>query len=125
MTINQIKSKLTELTGHNHIAITTRGNVAIKTVLALVNKRLLIPEEGVEAGDFKERFQMVGDDFVKAFNRPHPKSGLIIGGGLVILGSVWLLEALGIPWLWWFDFDYLWPAVLILAGVVMIIRWRQ
>jgi|SaaInl7_200m_RNA_FD_contig_51_694484_length_1779_multi_5_in_0_out_0_2 phage shock protein C len=86
---------------------------------------ILIPEEGVEAGDFKERFQMVGDDFVKAFNRPHPKSGLIIGGGLVILGSVWLLEALGIPWLWWFDFDYLWPAVLILAGVVMIIRWRQ
>lgn len=86
---------------------------------------VLIPERDVEAGDFKERIRVVGDDFVTAFNQPHPKSGLIIGGGLVILGTFWLLDAVGIHWLWWLDFDYLWPALLILAGIVMLFRWKQ
>ena len=87
---------------------------------------VFIPERGVEnAGDFRDRIRVVGDDFVTAVNRPHPKSGLIIGGGLIILGAVWLLEALGIPWLWWMDFDILWPALLILAGLVLIFRWKR
>ena len=87
---------------------------------------VIIPERGVEnAGDFGDRIRGVGDDFVTAVNRPHPKSGLIIGGGLIILGAVWLLEALGIPWLWWMDFDILWPALLILAGLILIFRWKR
>jgi len=87
---------------------------------------VLIPEQGVEnAGEFGDRIRLVGDDFVNAVNRPHPKSGLIIGGGLIILGALWLLEALGIPWLWWMDFDVLWPALLILAGIVLIFRWKR
>lgn len=86
---------------------------------------ILIPEQGVDPGDFKDRIRVVGEEFVSAVNQPHPKSGLIIGGGLIILGAVWLLEALGISWLWWFDFDYLWPVILILAGVVLIFRWKS
>ncbi|MBM3143901.1 MAG: PspC domain-containing protein [Chloroflexi bacterium] len=87
---------------------------------------IIIPEQGAEeAGDFKDRIRVVGDDFVAAVNRPHPKSGLIVGGGLIILGALWLLESLGISWLWWLDFDVLWPALLILAGIVLIFRWKR
>ncbi|PIN74220.1 hypothetical protein COV20_01235 [Candidatus Woesearchaeota archaeon CG10_big_fil_rev_8_21_14_0_10_45_16] len=43
---DQIISRLKELTGHNSIIITTRGNAAIKAVLSAVKEKLLIPEEG-------------------------------------------------------------------------------
>ncbi len=87
---------------------------------------IIIPERGAEeVNDFGDRIRGVGDDFVTAVNRPHPKSGIVIGGGLIILGALWLLEALGIPWLWWMDFDVLWPALLILAGLVLIFRWKR
>ncbi len=87
---------------------------------------ILIPEQGAETpGDFGERMRVVGDDFVSAVNTPHPKAGLIIGSGIIILGVVWLIESLGISWLWWMDFNILWPGLLILAGIVVIFRWRS
>ncbi len=87
---------------------------------------IIIPEQGVEdSGDFRDRIRVMGDDFVTAVNRPHPKSGLIVGGGLIILGAMWLLESLGIDWLWWLDFDLFWPVLLILAGLVLILRWKR
>jgi len=87
---------------------------------------IVIPEQGVDdVGDFGDRIRHMGDDVVTAVNRPHPKSGLIVGGGLIILGAMWLLESLGIDWLWWLDFDLFWPVLLILAGLVMIFRWKQ
>ncbi|MBC8505041.1 MAG: PspC domain-containing protein [Anaerolineales bacterium] len=87
---------------------------------------IVIPEQDVEnSGDFGDRIRHMGDDFVTAVNRPHPKSGLIVGGGLIILGALWLLESLGIDFLWWLDFDLLWPVLLILAGLAMIFRWKR
>jgi len=87
---------------------------------------ILIPEEGVEdPGDFKDRVRSAGNDFVTSVNQPHPKTGLIVGVGLIILGVMWLLENLGIPWLWWWDFDILWPLLLVIAGVALLLRWRR
>lgn len=87
---------------------------------------ILIPEEGVEdPGDFKNRVHSAGNDFVASVNQPHPKAGLVVGAGLIVLGLMWLLENLGIPWLWWWDFDILWPLLLVIAGVVMLLRWRR
>jgi phage shock protein C len=85
---------------------------------------LLIPEEdAVESKDFGGRVKHMGDDFATAVSRPHPKSGLIVGGGLIILGFFWLIEQLHISWLWWWDFDVLWPVLLVIAGVVLLLRW--
>lgn len=46
----QITNKLRELTGHNHVKLATRGNTAIRAVVAMANSSdkgtILIPEEG-------------------------------------------------------------------------------
>ena len=34
-----------------------------------------------------------------------------------------IIEQLDIRWLWWWDFDVLWPALLIIAGGVLLYRW--
>ena len=85
---------------------------------------ILVPEEGAAApGDFGDRIRAMGDDFTNAVSQPHPESGLIIGGALILLGFFWLIEQLNISWLWWWNFDVLWPVLLIVAGGVLLIRW--
>jgi len=85
---------------------------------------LLIPEDNMEASrDFGDRVRNMGDDFASAVSRPHPKSSLIVGGGLIVLGIFWLVEQLNVKWLWWWDFDILWPVLLVVAGVVLLLRW--
>jgi phage shock protein C len=85
---------------------------------------ILIPEEdATESQDFSERMRGVGDDFASAVSQPHPKSSLIVGAGLILLGFFWMVEQLNIRWLWWWDFDVLWPVLLIVAGGVLLYRW--
>lgn len=48
--------------------------------------------------------------------------GLVVGGALIILGGLSLLEALQISWLWWLKWDTLWPVLLIVGGLVLIFR---
>ena len=50
---------------------------------------------------------------------PNPKAALFFGVALIGLGVIFLLENL--HWLWWFRFDVLWPALLILAGLLLIL----
>jgi phage shock protein C len=84
----------------------------------------LIPEDdGTQSQDFGDRVRTMGDDFASAVSRPHPKAGLIVGGGLIFMGLFWLVEQLNVSWLWWWDFDVLWPVLLIIAGGVLMMRW--
>lgn len=84
----------------------------------------LIPEEDKEnSKDFSERVRNMGDDFSKSVSHPHPKSGLIVGGGLILLGLFWLVEQLDLSWLWWWNFDVLWPLLLIIMGGILLFRW--
>ena len=84
----------------------------------------LIPEEDKETSrDFGERVRNMGDDFTKSVSNPNPKAGLIVGGGLILLGIFWLVEQLNLSWLWWWDFDVLWPFLLIIGGGILLYRW--
>ena len=47
---------------------------------------------------------------------------MIIGGSLVVLGFAFLIDNLNIAWLSWVRYEFLWPALLILAGVVLLFR---
>lgn len=89
---------------------------------------IFIPEEGTKteykftADQIGERVKGVGDDFIAAVTQPHPQAGLIVGSALIFLGAFLLLDNLNIPWLWWLDFDILWPILLIAGGVLVIFR---
>ena len=81
-------------------------------------------EENVKASaeNFGERIQTIGEEFGEAMRSPNPQAGVIVGAALIILGSLLVVENLGIYGLGWFSFDILWPALLIIGGVVVLLR---
>ena len=72
-----------------------------------------------------ERIQMVGDDVREAVRQPNQRVRTMVGGGLVLLGLIWLVENLNISWLGWLRFAVIWPVLLIAAGVALILRGRR
>ncbi len=77
------------------------------------------------AKDIGARARSVGEEFGQAVRTPHPKAGTIIGTALIIAGSLLFIDNLAIPWLWWFNFDILWPGLLVLGGSMLIFRRVQ
>lgn len=67
----------------------------------------------------------MANDVREAVRQPDPKAGVLIGAALIIWGWIALLRNLNIPWLSWLRFDLLWPALLIVAGVVLLLRLLQ
>jgi len=74
------------------------------------------------AEDFGERMQTIGQEFGEAMRNPNPQAGMIVGIALITLGGVLFIENLGIYSLRWVSFDVLWPALLIIGGVVILQR---
>jgi phage shock protein PspC (stress-responsive transcriptional regulator) len=95
---------------------------------------MIIPLEGQERSvdlsesvrqgsqEIAERARMMGDDIRGMVRQPNPKSGVIIGAALVVLGVIYLLDNLQIPYLRWLNFDMLWPVLLILGGLALLLR---
>lgn len=81
-------------------------------------------EENVEsnAQQVADRARVMGEDIREAVQNPHPRAGVIIGGALIILGFIYLLQNLDFAWLRWLDFDVLWPLLLVLGGVALLMR---
>lgn len=87
---------------------------------------ILIPEEGKSYG-FKEesfgtKFRSMGEDIQGAVTQPHPQSGLILGIGLIVVGGLMFIDRLDFHWLDWFDFDILWPVLLVVGGITLLFR---
>jgi phage shock protein C len=75
------------------------------------------------AEEISARARTLGDDFRGAMQGQNRQAGLYIGGGLVLLGLIFLADNLNIWWLRWFNLDMLWPLLLIAAGAALI--WRR
>ncbi|MCK4801649.1 MAG: PspC domain-containing protein, partial [Anaerolineales bacterium] len=90
---------------------------------------IIIPEEGGAYGfqedSFGDRVKSMGNDIQQAVTQPHPQAGLILGAGLIIVGGILILDRLNLSWLYWMDFDILWPILLIVGGIVLLIRKQQ
>lgn len=90
---------------------------------------ILIPEEGKSYGfkeeSFGDKVRSMGDDIQGAVSQPHPQAGLILGLGLIIVGGLLFVDRLNLVWLDWFDFDILWPALLIVGGIALLFRQRR
>lgn len=54
---------------------------------------------------------------------PNPQAGLIVGVALIIMGGLYLLDRLDLPWLFWLQPGILWPVLLIIAGAALV--WRR
>jgi phage shock protein PspC (stress-responsive transcriptional regulator) len=90
---------------------------------------VLIPEEGKTYG-FKdeslgERVKSMGSDIQQAVTKPHPQSGIILGVGLILIGGFLFMDQMNFTWMRWFDFDILWPILLVVGGFVLLFRRRQ
>ena len=72
--------------------------------------------------DFAERFKLMGEEIRQLFSSRDPRLLTYVGVGMILLGAFSLLELL--PNNWWDTFKtmILWPALLISAGVVIILR---
>jgi len=80
-------------------------------------------EERIEQGaeEFSERVQTIGED-IRTGGKGSSNAGLIIGGGLIIVGTYYLLRVLPLNLPVWLDVDYLWPLLIIAAGVWLLLR---
>jgi phage shock protein C len=95
---------------------------------------LILPREGqaegasieeavrASADEIAGRARAFGDEVREATRTPHPQAGALIGAVLVVLGVVFLLQALHIAWLWWLSLEVLWPLLMILAGAFVLLR---
>ncbi len=90
-------------------------------------KREASLQDTVRSGseEIADRARMVGDDLRNMVRNPNPQAGLLVGGALLVLGIVFLLQNLELPWLHWLDFDVIWPILLILGGIALLIRNRR
>jgi phage shock protein C len=75
-----------------------------------------------EGEDIKERAGMVRDDFINAVKQPNQNTARFLGIGLVLAGGFFLLQQLDIKWLNWLDNGVLWAALILLAGVALLVR---
>jgi len=81
-------------------------------------------EETIRTGtdEIAARARTLGDELREASDHPNPQTNLIIGGVMVLFGALFLIRNLDITWLRWLNFGMLWPALLIMAGVILLVR---
>jgi phage shock protein C len=80
--------------------------------------------ETVHTGSLEiaDQARAMGDELRHLVRSPNPRAGLIVGLALIVLGLVFLLENLNLPWLNWVDTDVIWPILLIMGGGALLIR---
>jgi phage shock protein C len=74
------------------------------------------------ADELGQRAREMGADLQRNLRQPSEKTVLVIGAVLVFMGVYILLRNLGLPWMRWFDVDFLWPLALVVVGVALALR---
>jgi len=76
----------------------------------------------IQPTDFSEKAHMMGGEIKDVTSKNNAKLPLFIGIGLILLGGFAFLNTLPFDWVHYIKNLILWPAILILAGAVLIIR---
>jgi phage shock protein C len=76
------------------------------------------------AAEMKQKAQNMGAEVGRTLSDSEKRRNttIIIGSSLIALGVFFLIETLNIPWLWWLDFDILWPILLVIGGIFVLYR---
>lgn len=114
------------------VLLTLGGGAGVLIYLLLW---IVIPLEGTEPGteasvrsgaeEIAARARQFGAELGAGARAPNPQAAMIAGATLLILGVVYLLRNLGVPWVGWLDFSTLWPLLLIGGGIALMLRRRQ
>ncbi len=85
---------------------------------------LVVPRKSDEATFSPEeigtRFRQIGSEIGKIVHEPSSQLIIYSGAGLIVWGLYHLLQRLDIFWFTWEYTWYLWPAILILAGILLL-----
>lgn len=54
--------------------------------------------------------------------RDNREATRLIGGGLMVLGTLALLSNVRLPWIAWFSIHKMWPVLMISVGVLLLMR---
>lgn len=68
------------------------------------------------------RFRMIGREIAEVVHEPSSQLITYTGVGLIGWGVYYLLRRVGFPWIGWDYTWYLWPALLIFAGIFVLVR---
>ncbi len=98
-------------------------------VLAYLILWVVMPAQGAEeAGETLSRdnlggrFSQIGNEIGEVARQPSAELITFAGAGLIVWGVYHLLRRIGFAWIVWDYSVYLWPALLIIAGVVVLLR---
>jgi phage shock protein C len=72
--------------------------------------------------EIAEHARQVGQELRDMVRQPDSRAGVLIGAALILIGAFYLLQNLNLPWLRWFNFDVLWPILLIVGGIALLVR---
>ena len=75
---------------------------------------------GEGAREMAQQAKTLSSSVSSSWHQSDPQAGKFMGGALILLGIILLIQNLHIPWLRWINFDLLWPILLVLAGVLLI-----
>lgn len=89
--------------------------------LAYIVCALIIPNEYDAEFYGKKEYDFDKSDSGTSYNKNHKRNTLTIGIILVGIGSLLIVRR----FYTWIDFDYLWPGLLILAGIFIIFKRRK
>ena len=99
-------------------------SVLVYFILWVVIPNKTASEEGqtFKSDELGSRFRIIGRELGEVARQPSQELITYAGIGLIGWGVFYLLRQFGFPWLNWNYSLYLWPALLIIAGVFVLIR---
>ncbi len=110
------------------LTLTSGFGVLLYLILWIVmpreDKVLMENIEPLKPEDIGERAKLMGSEIKEVTSSSNPNLPIYIGVGLVILGGFAALKVLDIEWVQIIN-NMLWPALLVLAGIVLLVRGRK
>jgi phage shock protein PspC (stress-responsive transcriptional regulator) len=90
--------------------------------VVIPNKTVSDGGETFKTDELGSRIHLMANEFGEVARQPSQELITYAGVGLIGWGVYFLLRNFGFPWLNWNFSFYLWPALLIIAGAIVLIR---
>ncbi len=105
------------------LAISGGSGVLLYLVLWIVIPREDLTQGPLTGDEFGRRARQMGEEMRQVAAQPNTRTAQFLGIALVVVGLIYLVQNLHLPWLDWFNVNIAWPAVLIIAGILLLSRY--